>query len=140
MSSKTDILATLTEGSYSQSQVRMLINSIHCDEIRQPPSVFRKGDMIKVNVQKDGTNKPRPSAIIKVTLEYVVSIPLTSSDDINALCESTGSRFFKDSFFCNSYVITPMDKAKESFLGVYNSDKSLNNAIVELRKWIVKNV
>jgi hypothetical protein len=139
MSSKTEILATLTEGSYSQSQVRMLINSVHCDEIRQPPNVFRKGDAIRLRVNQT-SNKTRPGIIIKVFSDYVVSIPLTSGEEVHSLCESAGSRFFKEGFFCNTFVVSPIDYANDNFLGVYDNMKSLNNAIVELRKFIVKNV
>jgi hypothetical protein len=141
MSSKTDVLAKVTNSSqYLGSFVKQLINEIHCDENRQPPTIWKKGDVLKVNVQRDGTIKPRPSVVIRVKKEYLISIPLTSSDDVNFLCESTGSRFFKDSNFCNTYVVTPIEKANESFLGVYDSPKSLNNAIKELRKFINENI
>lgn len=141
MSSKTEVLEKIiSTQSYLGSYVKSMINEIHCEERKQPPTSWKKGDVIQVRVNKDGSNKPRPSVVIKVYLDYLVSIPLTSADDINKLCDSTGSRFFKDSFFCNTYTITPIDKANEAFLGVYDNMKSLNNAIRELRLFINKNI
>lgn len=141
MSSKSEVLAkVINTNTYIGSAVKMMINEVTCEDSPTVPNTLRKGDVIKVRINKDGTPKPRPSIVIKVTKNYVVTIPLTSAENENALCASYGSRFFKDCFFCNTYVIIQIDIAKEGFLGVYDSNKSLNNAIKELRIFISKNI
>lgn len=141
MSSKSEVLAkVINTNTYIGSKVLQLINEVTCEDSPTIPQSYKKGDVIRVRVNKDGSGKPRPSIVIKVTKEYLVSIPLTSAQDINTLCESTGSRFFKDCYFCNTYTITPIDRANESFLGVYESPKSLNNAIKELKLFIGRNI
>lgn len=123
--------------TYIGSTVRKLITEIEEESnARFCPSVFKRGDVIRILAPK---NKPRPSVIIKVLPEYVISIPLTTSESIHCMSESN-SRFFKDGCFTNSYEITPIEIAKESFLGVYDSPKLLNNAIKELRLFISKNI
>ena len=47
---------------------------------------------------------------------------------------------FKDCYFCNTYVVTPLHIADINFIGVYDSPKSLNNAIKNLREFITKNI
>lgn len=139
MSSKTDILAQINPTTtYIGTKVRDLLNQVTCEDIPTSPTIYKKGDVIRVRVQKDGSSKPRPSCIIKAEKEYVVSIPLTSAEDVNMLCPNTGSRFFKEGYFCNTYVVTAIDKVE--FLGVYDSPKSLNNAIKELREFITKHI
>lgn len=140
MSSKADILEKINSNtSYIGTKVKEFVNSVTCENDPQIPSVYKKGDVIRVRINAT-SDKTRPSIIIKVAKEYVISIPLTSVEDINALCPSTGSRFFKDCFFCNTYVVTPTHIANINFLGVYDSPKALNNAIKELRMFINKNI
>ena len=123
--------------SYVGSAIRKLITDIEEDTTtRFCPEYFKKSDVIRICAPK---NKPRPSVIIKVTSEYVISIPLTTSESIHCLAESK-SRFFKDGCFTNSYEITPIEIARESFLGVYDNPKLLNAAIKELREFIKKNI
>ena len=139
MSSKAEVLAQINPTTtYIGTKVRDLISQVSCEDAPTNPTIYKKGDVIRVRVQKDGSSKPRPSCIIKVEKEYVVSIPLTSAEDVNMLCPNTGSRFFKEGYFCNTYVVTAIDKVE--FLGVYDSPKSLNNAIKELREFITKHI
>lgn len=120
--------------TYVGSAVRKMINEI--SDIRVPPAHFKKGDIIKVYVP---SQKPRPAVIIRVREEYVVSIPLTTDENVHCMTESN-SRFTRESCFCNSYIVTPIETAKENFLGVYDNTKSLNTAIKELRLFIAKNI
>jgi hypothetical protein len=141
MSSRAEVLAKVTPTStYIGTKVKEFINEVTCDNDYTAPLIFKKGDVIRVRIQKDGSSKPRPSVIVKVHKDYVVSIPLTTTNDINVLCENTGSRFFKEGFFTNTYVVTSIEKAKEDFLGIYDSNKSLNNAIKNLKEFISKNI
>ena len=140
MSSKTDVLAQINPTTtYIGTKVKEFVNSVTCENSPQVPNVYKRGDVVKVRVNAT-SDKPRPSVVIKVTKEYLVSIPLTSADGTNSLCESTGSRFFKDCYFCNTYVVTPLHIADINFIGVYDSPKSLNNAIKNLREFITKNI
>ena len=140
MSSKTDILAQINPTTtYIGTKVKEFVNSVSCENSPQVPNLYKRGDVIKVRVNAT-SDKPRPSVVVRVTKDYLVSIPLTSVDDTNSLCESTGSRFFKDCYFCNTYVITPLHIADINFIEVYDSPKSLNNAIKQLRIFITKNI
>lgn len=139
MSSKAEVLAKVNPTTtYIGSRVKELINEVTCEDAPIQPSILKKGDVIRVRIQADGSGKPRPSCVIKVCKDYVVSIPLTTCNDVNALCETSGSRFFKEGWFCNIYVVTPIEKAV--FIGTYGNMKSINNAIKELRLFIVKSV
>ncbi len=117
MSSKVDVLAKVNPTmSYIGTRVKELVNEVTCEDAPMQPSVLKKGDVIRVRIQADGTSKPRPSCVIKVCKDYVVSIPLTSCNDTNALCETSGSRFFKEGYFCNIYIVTPIERA--TFIGI----------------------
>ena len=140
MSSKTDVLAQINPTTtYIGTKVKEFVNLVTCENSPQVPKLYKRGDVIRVRVNTT-SDKTRPSIVVRVTKEYLVSIPLTSAEDVNTLCPSTGSRFFKDCYFCNTYVITPLHIADINFIGVYNSPKSLNNAIKNLREFIIKNI
>jgi len=120
--------------NYLGSFVRKMVSEI--SEGRNVPTTYRKGDVFRV---QGGNYKLRPAVCIKVTKNYLVVIPLTSTENEHCMAESK-SRFFKEGCFCNSYIILPVDVAKDSFMGVYDSPKVLNNAIKELREFIKKNI
>jgi signal peptidase I len=135
MSSKAEVISKVNSTStYIGTAVKQFINEVTCEDSMKP-SVLKKGDVIKVF----SGIKCRPSVVIKVKKDYVISIPLTSKLSQHCLCESE-SRFLRKGWFCNSYTLTPTDIALENFLGVYDNTKALNNAIKELRLFIVKNI
>lgn len=137
MSSKKEVIEKIIPTqNYLGSFVKSMILEITCEEKQHPPLTFKKGDVIRICKP---LNKPRPSVIIKVTKEYVISIPLTSTESVHCLAESE-SRFFSTGCFCNSYEVTPLEVAKESFIGVYDNPKALTNAIKELRVFIKQNI
>ena len=139
MSLKADVLAQVNPTTtYIGSRVRELINQVTCEDSTTQPFTFKKGDAIRLRVQQNESQKTRPGIVIKVTKNYLISIPLTTCEDSYSLCVSEGSRFFKEGWFCNTYVVTPIDKAV--FISTYDNMKSLNNAIKELRLFINKNV
>lgn len=142
MSSKAEVLAkVINTNTYIGSAVRGMINDITCEESPTVPKHLKKYDVIRVKVNMDGSGKPRPAVIISVKKDYVVAIPLTSAEgDVKVLCEYKGNRFFKDGFFCNSYVIVQTEIARQSFLGTFDDNKTLNNAIKELRLFINGNI
>lgn len=131
MSSKSEVIAKVVPTTtYLGSFVRTLINEVTCEDALVPTSL-KKGDVIKTY---SGV-KTRPCVVVSVYNDYVISIPLTSTESVHCMSESD-SRFFGKGWFCNSYVITPIDLAFESFIGVYDNNKVLNNAIRELKLFI----
>ena len=136
MKTKTEIIESIDPTkNYQGSFLIARIKEVDCDN-KIPPKYLKKGDVIAIS---SGV-KIRPSVIIKVTKEYVVCIPLTSqSNCVNKMSESK-SRFFKDGYFCNTFEVVDIEVAKSQFIGVYDNMKLLNNAIKELRLFIVKNI
>lgn len=120
---------------YLGKYVREMITAISSAENKMAPEYFKKGDVILLKSR----TKPRPGVIIKVTTDYVICIPLTSTENEHCMSESK-SRFFKTGCFCNSYEIVPLEMAQQNFLGVYDSPKLLNNAVKELREFFKKNI
>lgn len=140
MSSKSEVIELIDSSkTYIGSKCKEFVGMVHCEERLHPPKKWKKGDVIRVRVNMSN-EKTRPSVVIKVCKEYLISIPLTSSEDVNTLCESVGSRFFKDSYFCNNYVLTPISYSDENFLGIYDNNKSLNLAIKKLKDFINQNI
>ncbi len=131
MSSKAEVIAKVTpSSSYLGTYVRTLINEVTCEDAFVPDTL-KKGDVIKTY---SGV-KTRPCVVVGVYKDYVISIPLTSTESVHCMSESD-SRFFGKGWFCNSYVITPIELALESFIGVYDNNKLVNNAIKELKLFI----
>lgn len=135
MSSKAEVLAKVNPTTtYIGSQVKVFVNEVTCDN-SITPTYLKKSDVITTY---SGV-KSRPATIIKVCKEYVIAIPLTTNKNVHALCESE-SRFFKKGWFCNQYVTVPIELAFESYIGVYDSPKLLNNAIKLLKDFINENI
>ena len=135
MSNKLEVLKEIIPTqTYIGTAVRDFINKVTCENFA--PHTFRRGDVIRIT---QPLNKQRPSVIISVEKDYVISIPLTTSDSIHCLLESK-SRFFNSGCFCNSYVITPIEIAQANFLGVYDNPKLVNQAIKELKQFINLNI
>lgn len=110
------------------------INEVEYDR-KLKPVYLKKGDVIRTCVGV----KSRPSVVIKVLKDKVMSLPLTSENGVHNLCPSK-SRFFKDSYFCNTYVVTEIELAKKHFISVFDNPKNLNEAIKKLKEFINKNI
>jgi len=95
------------------------------------PKIIKKGDVVLVH---QGV-KPRPCCVVKVVGDTVCYIPLTSSDNIHCLSESS-SRFWGDGSFCKTFDICTLEYALDNFIGVYDNPKLLNRAIKELKEYI----
>ena len=135
MKTKSEIIATIDiTKTYIGSFVVQKIKEVDCDDTHLP-TVLKKGDVIKL----ESGIKVRPCVIIKVYKDFVIAIPLTSTENIHNLCVSS-SRFFGEGWFSNTYVIVPIGLALERFIGVYDDMKVLNNAIKELKIFIEKNL
>lgn len=136
MSSKAEVLAKISNSNtYVGSFVKQFVNEVTCENNTNTPDKIKRCDAITVY----SGQKARPSIVIKAHKDYVISLPLTSSENPNSLCESD-SRFFGKGFFCNTYAVTPTKYAFERFIGIYDNPKVLNNAIKELREFIKKNI
>lgn len=135
MKPKSEVIASVDPTkTYLGSYVIARINEVECDDTFIP-SYLKKGDVILKTVG----GKRRPCVIIKVLAEMVIILPLTSSENIHNLCESR-SRFFREGWFSNTYDVEEIKWAKMNFIGVYDNNKDLNNAIKQLRIFITKNV
>jgi len=135
MTKQETIDSIVPTSQYLGKYVREMITGISTANMKLCPEYFKKGDVILLKCRV----KPRPGVIIKVTATYVICIPLTSTENEHCMSESK-SRFFRLGCFCNSYELVPIEMAQQSFLGVYDAPKLLNQAIKELRLFIVKNI
>lgn len=135
MKTKTEIIETIDPTkTYLGSYVIARIKEVDCDDTFTPLSL-RKGDVLSLSAGL----KQRPCVVINVKKDYCICIPLTSTENVHNLCESD-SRFFGNGNFSNTYEVVSIDIAKKRFIGVYDNMKLLNNAIKELRLFIVKNI
>lgn len=134
MPTKQETLDTINpQTTYLGSYVKKMINELTLEN-KAAPEYLKKGDVIVIKGVKN-----RPATIIRVRKEYVIVIPMTSSENVHCLSESK-SRFFSEGCFCNSFEVVPIDLALSSFVGIYDNMKLLNNAIKELRNFISKNI
>lgn len=135
MKSKTEIIETIDpKKTYIGSYVIARINDVDTDD-RFIPTTLKKSDVIK----HQAGSKIRPCVIIKVKTDKVICLLLTSTENIHYLCESK-SRFFGNTYFSNEYKVIEIERAKRNFIGVYDNHKYLNNAIKELKLFILKNI
>ena len=135
MKSKSDVIASIDPTkTYLGNFVIARINEVECDDTHIPDKL-KKGDVI---VLQTGT-KRRPAVVIRVKQDKVVTIPLTSTENIHNLYKGS-SRFFGETWFCNEYRLVEIEQARKSFIGIYDNTKILNEAIKELRKFIKSNI
>lgn len=135
MKSKSDVISTVDPTkTYLGSFVIARINEVECDDTHIP-TTLKKGDVI---VLQTGT-KRRPAVVIRVKKDKVVTIPLTSTENIHNLCKGN-SRFFGETWFCNEYRLVEIEQARKAFVGIYDNTKALNEAIKELRTFIKLNI
>jgi hypothetical protein len=120
--------------TYLGSFVRQKINEVTFDD-RYLPKELKRGDVINIFA---GIKK-RPCVILSIKDNMVIYIPLTSSKNINNLCESK-SRFYGVGHFSNTYGVCKLETALECFIGVYDNDLFLDNAEKELSMFFIKNV
>lgn len=130
---KNEVKEQLTEGSYSQEQVRGYINMIECTpaatltETRQKPSKLKRGDVILL---QSGT-KTRPCVIIKVKKDIVHLVPMTTTTDHQVLMPCSG-RFYEGSHFSKNIVTSTHEHAIQYFAGVYDKPSDIKKVISAL--------
>lgn len=96
------------------------------------PKHLKKGDIIKNGV----AFKVRPCVVIKVEKDIVYSIPLSTTENSNNLCE-TKSRFFENSYFSKSIVSNTIEVALKNYTGIYDNSKHLNKVIKQLKETLI---
>lgn len=97
------------------------------------PNKIRKGDVISLYVG----SKSRPCVVVKVLKDKVVSLPMTSSENIHNIT-SFKSRFFGEGFISNDISTCDFDTALTNFAGVLDDRDSINIAINNLKKFVEK--
>jgi hypothetical protein len=136
MASKEELYQELNDSNratWAKSEVKNLITRA---SVRyHTPERLKKGDVILVN---PGIGKKRPGVIVKVMHDYVLVIPLSTTEDVRNLCVSSGSRFFKEGFFSRDILSVPIDIAMGNFISIYDNMKAINNAIKEMKSLISK--
>lgn len=95
------------------------------------PETIQRGDMF---LQRIGT-KFRPCVVIRVMEESVLYVPLTTTNNCNAIMECT-SRFFKGSYFTNSVLTCPLDHVFSYFIGVYGRNSDIPKLKRVLKKYL----
>ena len=118
--------------TYIGSYVISRINDVSAEDTYMP-KYLKYGDVVTVSIGA----KSRPAVIIKIIENSVIAIPLTTAKNHNFLMESK-SRFLKDGYFCNSYTVMSKDDAIEKFIGVFDDDKMLNEAVNQLGIFFMK--
>lgn len=132
MPSKEKILSEIPNVAHSGAQVKHLISSISFIE-DNAPTVLKKGDCV---LQQCGP-KSRPVILVKILKDIVVGIPLSTTKDELTLCISN-SRFRRDGYFTNQITTMSKEYAKKFFIGTYDNNKALNNAIREMKQFLIK--
>lgn len=95
-------------------------------------SELKVGDVVSFQIAKK-----RPVVIIYIAEDYCIGIPLSSTDDEINLCPSS-SRQFGDGYFGKSLVCMKTEYCKHHFIGTFDNDDGLNNAICELKVLVGK--
>lgn len=128
MASKSSVLASLDKETYGVAEVKGLIQKVTKHDDVYPLSL-KKGDVYSIIIGK----KSRPTVIIKVLKDTVLSIPLSTTKDELNLCEYS-SRFFGKGYFSASIITSKSEYAHSKFLGVLDNNRCLNNAINEMKQ------
>lgn len=131
MPTKDEIIKGLNKKLYTATETAHLIRQIQTARVN-PPSKFKKGDVIVV---VDSGHKTRPSVIVKVYRDSVMSIPLsTTEDELNLVPYK--SRFWGEGWFSKALVTTKKADAETYFKGVFDNNRGLNDAIKAIKELI----
>lgn len=95
------------------------------------PTYFKKGDIVVAGVGL----KKRPCVVIKVCLDVLYLIPLSTTEDSLNLMPFR-SRFLGEGFFSKGVSVVTIEYAKENFTGVFDNPKALNAAIKKIKEEI----
>lgn len=126
---KNDLVQSFTNTkTYLGHEVINRINNTNFERIIKVPTEFKKYDVLVVQSGK----KKRPAVIVKVLKEFVITIPLTSSENIHSSVPYK-CRFLGEGYFCLNYEIIPIDLVKESFVNIFEDKKAVREAINQIK-------
>lgn len=143
MTKQTCINSFQDHGNYLGSFVKQKISQIQSIEVgdsehiknKYKPTLLKKGDVIRVFT---GT-KNRPCVVVSVRKDFVIVIPMTSTESVHCSVEFN-SRFFGRYYFTKSYEIVPIDLALNNFIGVLDDNKSIQKALLYLKNFFQNNI
>lgn len=126
---KQDTINSLQEDkTYSYKHVKQLLE--HLTGVIEVPSKLKRGDVFS---QHCGVKK-RPVVIVKVLKDIVIGIPLTTNEDELAMTPHN-SRFFRGGWFTNQLITARIEYVEDNFLGVLDDNKSLNEAVKQIKQF-----
>lgn len=118
--------------SYGYNDVKEILESITAiGTSKLKPTNIKKGDVFRAFTGK----KNRYHCVVKVTKDVVIAIPMSTTEDCITL-SSFKSRFFGENYFSTCLTTHCLEEAVENFCGVLEDNKSLNNAIKELKQFL----
>lgn len=126
---KEDVIAKLENKQYSKKETAHLIGMVS-EKVNIPPSKYKKGDVYADNCG----GKKRPVVIIKVLKDFVIGIPLSTKKDCLNL-HPYKSRFFGEGWFSKQFCILNIEYLDKAFIGVFDNNKNLNEAIKKLKEF-----
>lgn len=131
---KNDLVQSFTNNkTYLGHEVINRINNTTFESRIKIPNEIKKFDVVIV---QSGVKK-RPSVVIKVIKDIVVTIPLTGSENIHCSVPFK-CRFRNDGHLCLNYEVIPVDLAKNNFVGVFEDRKAVKEAINQIKLFINK--
>ena len=127
---KDEVLAGLNKGTYSLAEVKNIVQQVSTKVI---PEVFKKGDVFLAAAG----DKMRPCVAAKVSSELIYAIPLTHENGaFNSVPYK--SRMWGDGYLSKALVTIGPDRAKDSFQGIFDHPRALNEAIKLLKQEVNK--
>lgn len=130
MPNKDEVIEGLSKSTYSIGEVKNLVNSVSTKVI---PDTFKKGDVFRASAG----DKVRPCVAVKVTSEVVFAIPLTHENGVFRSVPYK-SRMWGEGYISKALITIGADKARDSFIGVFDQPRALNDAIKQLKQEVSK--
>ena len=132
---KKEIVEGLSKPSYSQHEVRLLVQSV------KEENGFRKVQKVKygdVFIFKHEGMKPRPFVIIKIENEITaLAMSLTTCEDHMAM-RPFKNRFLEGGFFSANVQRVHIGTVKENFICLFDDKKDLRMAIAQWKQMMEK--
>lgn len=132
MPSKEEVLNSIQPTQqYLGSFVREKIESITTTFVKRRPSVVKVGDVYRAF---QGV-KVRPLVVVKILKDVIISVPLTSTENIHNSGIPYKCRFFGEGFFCKTYDLTSKELVIENFVGVLEDKKAIRQIKNEIKEF-----
>lgn len=136
MPTKDEVLKSITKTTYSQGEVKHIINSVKGEHKYEPLSI-KQGDVFVGGV------KMRPHIVIKVLTDVCYAIALSSTEDNLNLDTIKQSRFLhlpdgKKMFVSKGVACFRLDIVTENFVCVYDDMKELARIMAVKKKELLE--